>query len=182
MNHCLSLGFICSFLLISLAGFCIADEVPRYLVYVQGGESSITNGTDGAYEITMKDITPYFHITDEKKSNLVPIEVLSNLTYPMNAALVLSSVDNETTVLVQVANMSLSDGNKVLTFQTEPLEFYEGKLLKSFNENKQDYTLPNEQFARAAVYLESVKAAPENDAHCWPGLCWLGGDSCGSCH
>lgn len=183
MNHWLSLGFICSFLLISLAGFCVADEAPSFLVYVQGGECSITDGTDGVYEITVKDIIPYYHLTDEKKSSLVPIEALSNLTIPMSAALVLTSVDNETTVMVQVVNMSLSDENKVLILQADPLEFYEGERLTSFNKNKQGFPLGDEQFARAAVYLESVTAPSSNDVRCWPGLCWsdaLG--YCSGCH
>ena len=67
MNHHVLVGFICLFLLISLAGLCIADESPGYMVYVQGGESSITNGSGGVYMMTVKDIVPYFYLTNGVK-------------------------------------------------------------------------------------------------------------------
>ena len=132
MNRSLLLGFISLFLLVSLAGYCVADKAPTYVIYVQGGESSITNGTNGAYVITVNDIVPYFHVTDGEKSVLLPIKSLRILTCPMSAALALSGTGNETTTLVQVANVSLSEGNKILTLQVNPLKFYEGEVFKSF--------------------------------------------------
>ena len=164
MNRNIRLGVICSILLGSLAGFCVADEAPSYLVYVQGGESSITNGSDGAYVITVKDIIPYVHIADGEKSSLKLVERLTNLTYPMNAALVLSGADNETTVMVQVANVSLSDENKILTLQVDPLKYYEGERLNSFNDRKQSIKAVNGlRFTRTGVYFEVVKESPAND-------------------
>ncbi len=40
MNHTILLGFICSLLLVSVAGVGMADEAPGYVVYVQGGRVS----------------------------------------------------------------------------------------------------------------------------------------------
>jgi len=31
----------------------MADETPSYLVYIQGGEASIADGTDGMMELTV---------------------------------------------------------------------------------------------------------------------------------
>jgi len=164
MNRYLSLGFICSLLLISLAGFCVAEEAPSYLIYVQGGESSITDGTDGAYEITVKNIVPYFYITNGEKSSLIPVVLLPNMTYPMNAALVFSGEGNETTFMVQVAYVSLSDGNKILTLQADHLEYYEGEMLKSFNDKREDFNVFNDgRFISAGVYLESEQLPTSNN-------------------
>ncbi|MFH0966216.1 MAG: hypothetical protein V1862_00825 [Methanobacteriota archaeon] len=149
MNHFLSLGFISSLLLVSLAGICVADNAPGYLVYIQGGESSIMNGSDGAYVITVKDIVPYFHTTNGVINSLIPVERLNNPTSPLNAALVFSDKGNESTVMVRVTNISLSDGNKVLTLQADPLEYYDGELLKSLYDRSRSLemligsTLPN---------------------------------------
>lgn len=72
--------------MISLAGFSITEGAPGYVVYVQVKESSITNGSNGVYEIHVKDIFPYTHIAEGKKSHLIPVDILTNLTNPMNAA------------------------------------------------------------------------------------------------
>jgi hypothetical protein len=163
MNHFLSLGFISLFLLISLTGICIADEAPGYLVYIQGGETSIAKGSDGAYMITVKDIVPYFYITDGEQSRLLPVELLNRLTYPRNAALILSGADNETTVMVQVENMSQSDENRVLTLQAGPLEYYEGERLTSFYDKSQEINgFIDGQFARLGVYVEGVRLPLSN--------------------
>jgi hypothetical protein len=174
MDHSLSLGFISLLLLVSLAGFCVADEAPGSLVYIQGGESFITNGTDSGYVITVKDIIPYFHFTDGEKSSLFPVDLLTNLTYPVNAALVLSSENNETAVMVQVSNMSLSDGEKILILQAEPLKYYEGERLTSYNDKSQSiYELDTLRFSNAGVYLEIEQLPPPN-FECPPGYVWCG--------
>lgn len=174
MNHPLLLGFISILLLISLAGFCVADTAPSITAYVQGGESSIIDGINGTYVITVKDVTPYFHISQGEKSSLIPVRSLRNPTYPMSAALVLSNTDNETNTLVQVVNVSLSDGNKILSLQVNPLEYYEGERFKSFNNNSKGLeTLVNSQFTKAAIYFEIEGAPPVNvpegycDCHTW---------------
>jgi len=167
-------GVICSLLLVALVGLCIADEAPSYLVYVQGGESSITNGSDGATVITVKDIVPYLHIGDKEKSGLIPVERLANLMNPMSAALVFSGVDNETTFMVQVSNLSLSDGNTVLTLQVEPLPYYDGDRLASFT-RKGLKTLVESQYTNSAIYLEITGTPSDNDDwcdDCYFIICW----------
>ena len=53
-------------------------------------------------------------------------------------ALVLAGDSDESVFMVRVINMSLSDGNKILTLKVEPLEYYDGVLLNLFNEKKQE--------------------------------------------
>ena len=163
MTHSVLLGFICLLLLISLTGVSMAAESPGYALYVQGGVSSITNGTDGMTVITVMDVIPYFHITDGNKSLLLPIEGLTNITYPLDAAVVLSGTGNESTSLVKVSNLTLSDGNKSLILQVKPLEFYEGKLLNSFVSEKKELPLEKTgKFSSIGIYIETTQLPPAN--------------------
>ena len=163
MTHSVLLGFICSLLLISLTGVSMAAESPGYALYVQGGVSSITNGTDGMTVITVMDVIPYFHITDGNKSLLLPIEELTNITYPLDAAVVLSGTGNESTSLVKVSNLTLSGGNKSLILQVKPLEFYEGTLLKSFVSEKKELPLEKTgKFSSIGIYIETTQLPPAN--------------------
>jgi len=175
MNRSMVLGFISLFLLVFLAGFCIADDAPSYIAYIQGGESSIANGSDSAYVITMKDIIPYLHMSDGKESSLIPVTSLPYLKYPMDAALVFFNADNETTVMVQVVNVSLSDNNKVLTIQADPLESYDGEWLKSFNDKREDINvLLDGQSTSLGIYLDGVSPAITNQWPCNDGECPVG--------
>ena len=72
--------------------------------------------------ITVNDVVPYFHLADGNKSSLIPVERLTNVTFPLNAAVVFSGADNETAFMVEVSNLSLSDGNKSLTLLVKPLK------------------------------------------------------------
>ena len=116
----------------------MAAESPSYEAYIQGGESSIVNGTDGIMVVTVKELVPYFNIANGKKSLLLPVERLTNITYPVNAAIVFSGADNESTFRVEVSNLSLSERNKALIVQVKPLEFYEGSVLNNFTIEKKE--------------------------------------------
>ena len=92
----------------------------------------------------------------------------------MNAALVFSGPDEESISLVQISNLSLSDGNKELTLQIAPLEFYEGEMLKEFAKNAIPIdTVEKEKMKSVGVYLEGSFDAPDN-ADCPPGCRWNG--------
>lgn len=55
MSRFLYLGFIIILLLISSAGVCLAEGAHNYQVYLQGGESVISNGTNDLVVIIIKD-------------------------------------------------------------------------------------------------------------------------------
>ena len=163
MNHYILLGFICSFLLVSFAGSGMAEDSPGSVAYLQGGQSIITNGTDGMTDIIVQDLVPYVHVTDGKKSILIPVQQLTNMTAPMNAALVLSGEDKESTFVVEVSNLSLSDGNNTLTLLVKPLEFYEGDILKSFAGDRKE--LEPEKIGKpmsTGIYIEIIGSLPTN--------------------
>ena len=142
----------------------MADEAPSYVAYIQGGESSITNGSsDGAYVITVKDIIPYLYLADGNISYLIPVEKLTNGTYPMNAAVVFSGTDDDTVSMGEVSNLSLSDGNSVLTLQVNPQKNYDGEVLKSFTYENIEVDLVKENtIKRTGIYLEMKLEVPEN--------------------
>lgn len=163
MNRYISLGFMCSLLLVSLVGICMATDLPSYAAYVQGGQSTITNGSDGMTVITVKDIIPYFHITDGNQSNLMPVEILPRYHSPLNTAIKFSGVDNESVSLISVSNLSYSDENKTLTLQVKPLEFYEGPVLKTFaNEKTELATDMADGLNSTGIYIEMIALTPTN--------------------
>jgi hypothetical protein len=164
MNHSRTPGFICLFLLVSLAGVCLAEDAPSYVIYIQGSESSITNETDGITDIMVKDIIPYSHVSYGEKSRLIPVKRISNITGPLNAVIHFSGSDGESVTLVRVSNLSLYDENKVLTLRVHPLEFYEGRILTSLASEKNDLDkIPLDSFDSTGIYLEITEQTPQND-------------------
>jgi hypothetical protein len=163
MNHHVSLGFICLLLSVFLLGVCCADETSEYVAYIQGGESSLINGSDGMVILTINDSIPYFHILNGEKEYLVPVELLSLYKYPLKAAAVFSGADGESVSLIEVSNLSLSDGNKVLTLEVKPLKFYEGEKLKILaSENSELDSVMTGKNDQTGIYLETSMLAIEN--------------------
>lgn len=167
MNRYASLGFIFSLLLVLLAGICIADEVPGSVMYIQGKESSITEGSDGEMMVTVQDIVPYFHISVGDKNYLEPVSELSGIMYPLNAAIVFSGADDESVSLVEISNLSVSDENKSLMLLVKPLLFYEGSVLKTFEGEKSGLdTSAVGNCSQTGVYIEVLGSAAENVDDC----------------
>lgn len=180
MNRIISVGFIWLLMLILLAGICTAAENPSYIVYIQGGESVITLDPPGMI-LTVQDVIPYFHKSDNDKEGLFPLERLTSMIYPVNAALVFTGPDNRSTSMVEISNLSLSDDNEILTLYVTPLKFYEGELLKSFTNTQGDLLgSPVGDFKTTQIYAEIPEPVAENDCdyiHC----CWHGWEWCCKC-
>ena len=141
----------------------MADEAPGYVVYVQGGESTITEGPDGEMTITVQDVIPFVHIANEEKNRLNPVEILSGYTYPLDAALVFSGSDGESAFLVTISNLSLSNDDTILMLQVTPEEFYEGELLNSFvRETKGSDLLTQSGTISTGIYIEKNAGKAEN--------------------
>ena len=186
MNRGFLFLIFCSLLLISVAGICMAEESPAFVAYVQGGESTFNTGADGVSAITVREVAPYFHITDGNKSFLLSVENIQGYSLPLNAALVFTDPENERTFTVEVVNLSLSDGNKSLTLQVQPLEYYEGEVLKSFMSSDTDFKTIDQlsNIILTSMYLELIGNPEENSgdyaayeacwARCRTHIGWLG--------
>ena len=172
MNQHLPVGFIILTLLIFLIGFCIADESPSIITYIQGGESIIANGTDGMMFLTVHDIIPYFHMADRERSSLIPVDLLTYMAYPTNAAIFLSGVDDESVSLIEVSNLSFSKDNTHLILHVRPIEFYEGEALKPYIDEELVHAIEmTGKSDTTAIYLEIIKTTPDNYINCigWKG-------------
>jgi hypothetical protein len=126
------------------------------------GESTITNGSGGMELITVKDIVPYLHIADGNWSSLVSIKQLSNITYPLNAAVIFSDTNGEDSFIVKILNLSLSDEKKVISLQVGPENYYEGEVLKSFSKNLGLNKHNTSKFNNTNIYLELNGNIPQN--------------------
>ena len=140
----------------------MAAESPIYVAYIQGGESTITNGSSGMDLITVKDVVPYFHIADGNWSSLVSIKQLSNITYPLHAAFIFSDNNGENSSIIEISNLSLSYEMKALTLQITPQKYYEGEVLKSFSKNVGLDILNVSKFSSTGIYLELIGNPPQN--------------------
>ncbi|MFH0966970.1 MAG: hypothetical protein V1862_04720 [Methanobacteriota archaeon] len=154
-----------------------ADEIPTATAYLQGGASSITDGTDQMVEITIKDIIPYAHITNGDKNTLVPLSIISNHTPNLNAAIVFSDDSNESFSFITISNMSLSNDDKDLILQVTPLKYYEGEALQPFfSQNQKMSPETGEKSTITRIYIESPLKPLTNNDHCecivWIIVCW----------
>lgn len=156
-------GLFGLFLLISLVYFSGAAEPTGYLVYVQGGESNIVEGTDGMYEITVQDIIPFCTIIDEDEHFLAGTKHLVNESFPMDAALIMRGSDGKVASMVEIVNLSIDTKVNTITFRAHPLEYYSGELLKPFSSGKGELDAAIERKTNlTALYLEIMNTAPEN--------------------
>jgi len=147
----------------------MADETPSYIVYIQGGEASITDGTDGMMELTVRDLVSHFHISEKDYGILIPVETMTGLSYPLNAAVVFSDTLEESRSMVEISNLTLSEENKVLTLLLKPLEFYEGERLEALNRDNKDLhgtDLKNLSFTGIFVELTGNSLENGSDPEC----------------
>lgn len=141
----------------------MAEESPMYVINIQGEKSSFINGTDGVFEIQGMDLVPEIAITDENQTRPMSAENLTNLTYPLIAAVVYSGSDNESTSLIEVSNLSFSAGYTNITLQGANLQYYDGVKLKEFAQNATplDGTIV-QNATHFSVYLEFPEGIKEN--------------------
>lgn len=130
---------------------------PGYAVYVQGGENSITEETDGMMVLTVRDLLPYVYVSDNEKSVLSPVEDLSGYACPLNAVLVFSGSDGDSVSFVEVSNLSLSEGGRSLTLEVTPLQLYKGDILKSFGSENNEVLTGTAGATRTGIFLEIIE-------------------------
>lgn len=181
MNRIVFSGVIMIFMMISLVSISNAVESPLYVIHIQGGESRITNISDGLIEMTVSDIAVNATITDGNTSHSMPIEGLINLSVPADAAVVYPGTGNKSISMIQISQISLSSDGKNLTLQVSPLRFYDGEGLKSYAENQTElFSSPYRNLTTTELFIETRVNIAENRAKTCPnGEYWC--DVSGTC-
>lgn len=158
-------GLLLALLIICLGvGLCAAEENTDYIMYFQGGVSSLAEGTNGTMVLTIADIIPYYDRQVVNRTTLMPMVNGSVSQLPLNAALVLNGADGETVYLININKWSFDSNKKVLTLDVVPIEFYEGTVLKKFTDGKQDLSADKVgKELSSGLYLERTLKAPSND-------------------
>jgi hypothetical protein len=149
--------------LFSLISVCSADESSGYKILLEGGESILTENEDGSMNITIQSVIPYAAIFDNPEYITLLEMVLPDNNIAMNAGLIFSNPDGDTTSFVQVSNPDYSAETMNLTFVIHPLEYYEGSILADLKEQSESL---NPDIARKAhgtrIFLEKGLSVSEN--------------------
>ena len=115
MNQDMTRGMLLALLIICMGvGSCTAEETTDYISYVQGGVSSLAEGTNGTMVLTIADVIPYYDLQVSNRTILTPLTNNSAYQLPLNAVLVLNEADGETTYLVKIKTWSFDGDNKSL--------------------------------------------------------------------
>jgi hypothetical protein len=149
--------------LFSLISVCSADESPGYKILLEGGESILTENEDGSMTITIQSVIPYAAILDDPEYITLLEMVLPDTNTAMNAGVIFSNPDGDTTSFVQVSHPDYSAETMNLTFVIQPLEYYEGSILADLKEQSESL---NPDIARKAhatrIFLEKGLPVSEN--------------------
>jgi hypothetical protein len=153
-------------------GACSAEKAPGHLMYIQGGSSTLSDGTNGTMILTMKDVIPYTVIEVANRTLLIPMEEMSQITLPLNSALVLNGEEGESVYLIKTESWSFDAEKMNLTLEIKPLEFYEGEGLKKFTEAKKNLSTEKVRKEQSTgMYFEIDATTPQNDATCFLCRC-----------
>jgi len=168
MNLDMNRGMLLALLIICLGiGSCTAEENTDYITYVQGGVSSLAAGTNGTMVLTIADVIPYYGMEVVNRTILMPLTTDSAYQLPLNAALALNGVDGEAVYLVKIKTWSFDSEKKALSLDVEPVEFYEGSVLKKFTDVKQDLSADKVgKELSTGLYLEVIGQTPANNMVC----------------
>lgn len=163
MKKTIVFGFVFLLLFGFFAGMCSAEQSPSLTAHIQGGESSITNGTEGAMVITVKDVDPNVNVTNGSESIEKPVDFLIDVAYPFAAALELSNGENDSVSMVNIEKITISDDNKTLTLQATPLQYYEGISLQEFAKKSVTFDQQyNKTFNETRIHGEIIEESPTN--------------------
>lgn len=174
MNRITLFGIIVVIITVFLAGMSSAAEFPSTIITIQGGESTIMNGSDGKMEISVQDIIPEINITNGNMSYSTPVEELTNISCPAHAAVIFSDDQNEVTSLITISNLSLSSTNTILTLFASPLQYYDGEGLKSFTDTQTDLSKIDRDYNITRLYIETSVELAENSEQCPSGYFYCG--------
>ena len=157
-------GFFLVILIIGIGiGICTAEENAGYVMYLQGGVSTLSEGSHGNMTLTIKDVIPFEVLEVCNRTIIEPMGTDSLYVLPLNAALVLNGKDGESVYLVKTVSWAYNADEKNLTLEIVPLEYYEGGKLTAFTEAKEDLAIEKVgDMLNTGMYFEIQQETPEN--------------------
>nr|WP_319537672.1 hypothetical protein [uncultured Methanospirillum sp.] len=161
MLHIRLPGLVCIFLFFLVIGVVSADETPDVLIYLQGGNSTIEEGSGGSEVITIQKLVPYVNIESDNTNKLVPVSLMNELQYPLDSSIVLVGQSGNTEALRVISNISLLDNNNRLTLNVIPLQYYDGTRLRNFVQEGNTTSLKG-TYQTIGVYIEDKDTVPVN--------------------
>jgi len=176
MNLDMNRGMLLALLIICLGIVsCTAEENTDFITYFQGGVSSLAEGTNGTMVLTIADVIPYYDMEVANRTILMPLTTDSAYQLPLNAALALNGADGEAVYLVKIKTWSFDSEKKALSLDVEPVEFYEGSVLKKFTTVKQELSVEKVgKELSTGLYLEVIEQPPANEHDCVKACKYLG--------
>lgn len=175
MRTYLRSGLIGLIFLISMACVSSTAQSSGYILYVQGGQSTIASGADGIYEITVQDIIPYCVIGDGDEFFLGKTMNLTMGNWSVDAALLMAGSETEIRSIAKISNLSIGEKADTITFQARSLEFYDRELLSHFS-GRQDSlnSSTGQDIQHTALYLEMDKPVSVNNQGSTIQCCYEG--------
>lgn len=156
MSSWLSIRLLGLLLLLSLTPVCLAE----YQLFVQGGESTITNEANNTYVLTVQNIIPTFQYISDGLNNFAPIKDLS-ATNPKNAIVTFSGVNkttNKTSITSgDITGISFSNDYTILNLTMHPPQYFiRGELEPSRTEEIGLGAVHPENNTKTRIYLYSL--------------------------
>lgn len=160
MSSWFSIPLLGLLLLISLSSVCLADSEAKYQLFVQGGESTITNEANNTYILTVQNIIPYFQYISDGLNNFAPIRDLSATT-PKKAIITFYGVNqttNKTSITSgEITGISFSDDYTTLNLTMQPPQYFiRGGLEPSWVEEIGLDAVHPENNTKTRIYLYSL--------------------------
>lgn len=86
-----SWGFILIFFVLwTSIGITSGENQSGFLMYIQGGTSNLSEGSQDTMTLTIHDIIPYYTFDSTNRISLVPMEIPNLVEFPLYTALVLN--------------------------------------------------------------------------------------------
>lgn len=149
--------------LLLLAGICSASESCDNLAFLSGGDSTIVNNSYDLMTITIHNPDPYLNITNNTSTSQSPVDSLINVSFPMNAIAMFTGSDADSTSIIKIENLFISDDKTSLILQVRPLDYYDGEGLEPYAQGTVNlHQLDNMTFNETRLYLEMLITSPEN--------------------
>lgn len=161
-------GFIsllcCILVVVFFAGIVYGEETPALAVIFQSNTSSVIEDQNGTFVLHLQQVEPNATVSDQKNKTPASVPIMQIIKGDtLQAALVLTKEDGEKSITMVHASMPIYDiQNETLRYKIQPLEFYDGVILSSYQENQTEI-IPGDYGSSRLILEDTVTAAENGD-------------------